>query len=163
MKPLTESDIRTSFVNCSKGEAKRLNIPRDLAERPWDDLDYLGWRDPQAPDRAYLVAEIDGRLQGVVLRAGARRTGQARPSMCRICLTAHEGGVPLMVAPRAGEAGKQGNSVGVYMCGELDCSLYARGIKQVRPSMRLGETLTVEERVARMVTNLEAFLTKVTH
>lgn len=24
MKPLTEHDIRTSFVNCSKGEAKRL-------------------------------------------------------------------------------------------------------------------------------------------
>lgn len=28
MKPLTEHDIRTSFVNCSKGAAKRLPCPR---------------------------------------------------------------------------------------------------------------------------------------
>ena len=57
MRPLTEQDIRSSFVNCSKGEAKRLAIPRDLTERPWDDLDFLGWRDPGAPDRSYLVTE----------------------------------------------------------------------------------------------------------
>ncbi|GAA3650562.1 hypothetical protein GCM10022420_027680 [Streptomyces iranensis] len=50
MKPMTEQEIRAAFVNCTKGEAKRLSIPRDLADRPWDDLDYLGWRDPQAPD-----------------------------------------------------------------------------------------------------------------
>ncbi|TGN78537.1 FBP domain-containing protein, partial [Streptomyces griseoluteus] len=49
MRPLTEQDIRASFVNCSKGDAKRLAVPRDLAERPWDDLDFLGWRDPGAP------------------------------------------------------------------------------------------------------------------
>ncbi|MEV0476177.1 FBP domain-containing protein, partial [Streptomyces prunicolor] len=52
MRPLTEREIRAAFVNCTKGEAKRLSIPRDLAERPWDDLDFLGWRDPQAPGRA---------------------------------------------------------------------------------------------------------------
>ncbi len=46
MKPLTEQEIRAAFVNCTKGEAKRLSVPRDLADRPWDDLDYLGWRDP---------------------------------------------------------------------------------------------------------------------
>ncbi|GDY71934.1 hypothetical protein SAV31267_014190 [Streptomyces avermitilis] len=49
MRALTEQDIRDSFVNCSKGEAKRLAIPRDLDERPWDDLDFLGWRDPGRP------------------------------------------------------------------------------------------------------------------
>ncbi|WP_342782051.1 FBP domain-containing protein [Trebonia kvetii] len=44
-------------MNCTKGEAKRLNVPRDLAELPWEDLDFLGWRDQQSPERAYLVAE----------------------------------------------------------------------------------------------------------
>ncbi|CAM5472699.1 FBP domain-containing protein [Streptomyces hirsutus] len=57
MRPLTDQDIRGSFVNCSKGEAKRLFVPRDLGERVWEDLDFLGWRDPGAPDRAYLVTE----------------------------------------------------------------------------------------------------------
>ncbi len=60
MKPLTEQEIRTAFVNCTKGAAKRLPVPRDLTERPWDDLDLLGRRDPQAPDRAYLATELDG-------------------------------------------------------------------------------------------------------
>ena len=31
MRPLTEHDIRASFVNCTKGEVKRLSVPRDLA------------------------------------------------------------------------------------------------------------------------------------
>ena len=49
VEPLTEQEIRAAFVNCSKGAAKRLHVPRDLAGQPWDDLDFLGWRDPQAP------------------------------------------------------------------------------------------------------------------
>ncbi|GAA5023096.1 hypothetical protein GCM10025734_79940 [Kitasatospora paranensis] len=69
MKPLTEQEIRTAFVNCTKGEAKRLAVPRDLADVPWADLDYLGWRDPQAPGRAYLVAELDGLARAVALRS----------------------------------------------------------------------------------------------
>ncbi|MEU2014246.1 FBP domain-containing protein, partial [Nocardia sp. NPDC019302] len=28
MEPVTERDIRSSFVNCSKGDAKRLPVPR---------------------------------------------------------------------------------------------------------------------------------------
>ncbi len=161
MKPLTEQEIRAAFVNCTKGEAKRLNIPRDLAEQPWSDLDYLGWRDPQAPDRAYLVTEIDGRPQAVALRGARRVPGQARASMCSICLTTHDAGVSLMVAPKAGPAGKQGNSVGAYLCTDLDCSLYTRGIKQVRAAMKMNETLTVDEKIARTAANVEAFLAKV--
>jgi hypothetical protein len=49
-------------VNCSKGEANRASIPRDLSDQPWEDLDFLGWRDPQSPERAYLAAEVDGKL-----------------------------------------------------------------------------------------------------
>jgi hypothetical protein len=75
MRPLTEQDIRSSFINCSKGEAKRLAIPRDLSERPWNDLDFLGWRDPGAPDRSYLVTERGDRLVGVTLRFPSSRRG----------------------------------------------------------------------------------------
>jgi hypothetical protein len=52
MDPLGETQIRSSFVNCSKGEAKRISLPRELGELPWGDLDFLGWRDAGAPDRA---------------------------------------------------------------------------------------------------------------
>ncbi|MFH8889430.1 FBP domain-containing protein [Streptomyces sp. NPDC017949] len=163
MKPLTEQEIRTAFVNCTKGEAKRLFVPRDLAERPWGDLDFLGWRDPQAPDRAYLVTVLDDRPVGVQLRSSSGAgAGQARRSMCTVCLTTHTGGVALLVAPKAGKAGQQGNSVGVYMCDDLACSLYLRGRKDAGVGGRLHESLTQEEKIARTGANLAAFLAKVT-
>ncbi|MER5580133.1 FBP domain-containing protein [Streptomyces asoensis] len=162
MKPLTEQEIRAAFVNCTKGEAKRLSVPRDLAERPWDDLDYLGWRDPQAPDRAYLVLERDGGPKALALRSSAAGSWQTRRSMCTICLTTHSGGVSLMVAPKAGRAGQQGNSVGAYICSDLACSLYVRGKRDAGVGARLPETITLEEKIERTVTNLAAFLAKVT-
>ncbi|TDD87305.1 FBP domain-containing protein [Actinomadura rubrisoli] len=163
MKPITESDIRRSFVNCSKGEARRLDVPKDLQERPWDDLDFLGWRDPGAPERAYLVAERDGRLLGIALRAvnGTARGFTAR-SMCSLCLTTHtSGGVALMSARRTGEAGRQGNTVGQYFCADLACSLFVRGRKRTSAGGDFDETLSVDERIARILANLSAFIDKV--
>lgn len=162
MNPLTEQEIRAAFVNCSKGEAKRLAVPRDLADRAWADLDFLGWRDPQAPDRAYLVTESEGRPKAIVLRCPGAVPGRQRRSMCSVCLTTHTGGVSLMVAPKAGKAGQQGNSVGAYLCSDLSCSLYVRGKKDAGPGARLSESLTLEEKIARTTANLAAFLAHVT-
>ncbi|MFA3878306.1 FBP domain-containing protein [Streptomyces sp. MMCC 100] len=163
MRALDEQDIRTSFINCSKGEAKRLTVPRGLDERPWDDLDFLGWRDPGAPDRSYLVADHDGRLTGVALRFQQARSGYFQRSMCGLCLTTHpRGGVSLMTARKAGAAGREGNSVGLYMCTDLACSLYLRGMKVPENGGRFEETLTLEEQIARTLGNLSAFVAKVT-
>lgn len=164
MEPLTERDIRASFVNCSKGEAKRLNLPRDFPELPWQDLDFLGWRDPGAPERAYLVAERGGRLVGVALRAssGGGRGFTSR-SMCSLCLTTRTGGeVALMAARRTGEAGRQGNSVGQYLCADLACSLYVRGRRKPPAGADLDETLSQEDRISRALAHLADFLDKVT-
>ena len=162
MEPLTEQEIRAAFVNCTKGEARRLSVPRDLAERPWDDLDFLGWRDPQAPDRAYLVTEwSDGRPRAVALRGSSTTVGQTRRSMCSMCLTTHSGGVSLMVAPKSGKAGQQGNTVGAYICSDLACSLYVRGKRDAGIGARLHETITLEEKIRRTVANVAAFVAKV--
>ncbi|GAA3516613.1 hypothetical protein FHR32_003271 [Streptosporangium album] len=162
MNPLTEQEIRTAFVNCTKGEAKRLSVPRDLAERPWDDLDFLGWRDPQAPDRAYLATELDGRLVALALRRPSVTSWQTRRSMCSLCMTTHTGGVSLMVAAKAGKAGQQGNSVGAYICSDLACPLYVRGKKDAGIGARLHESLTLEEKIQRTVANLATLIAKVT-
>jgi hypothetical protein len=162
MRPVTERDIRASLVNCTKGEAKRLAVPRDLAVRPWDDLDFLGWRDPASPERAYLVAESGDAFVGVALRRAAPHAGHLRRSMCSFCLTMHTGdGVSLMTARRAGREGQQGNSVGAYICTDLACSLYLRGKKEVGPGGRLHESLTMEEQIERTTANLAGFLDKV--
>ena len=159
MRPVRAAEIRSSFVNCSKGEAQRLNLPSDLADRPWSDLDFLGWRDPQAPARGYLVTEQGDRLVGLVLRAPQAGVAR-RSSMCSLCLTVRSGGVSLMVAPRAGKAGQGGNSSGTYMCADLACSLYVRG-KLSSSGPVVYETLTTEQRVERLATNLDAFLARV--
>jgi hypothetical protein len=162
MKPLDERSIRRSFVNCSKGEAARMTVPRDLDRMPWDDLDFLGWRDPGAPDRSCLVVERDGALVGVALRFPSTRRTLTHRSMCSLCLTTHSGGVSLMVAAKAGKAGQQGNTVGAYMCSDLACPLYVRGKRDAGIGARLPETLTLEEKIQRTVSNLAAFVAKVT-
>ncbi len=159
MRELTESEIRAAFLNCSKGEAKRLNLPRELAEQPWSELDFLGWRDPQAPDRAYLVTVVDDRARAVVLRSSSGAGRPPRRSICSLCVTTHTGGVALLVAPLAGPAGRQGNSVGAYVCSDLACSLYVRGLRET--GTRIHESLTQEQRIERLRDNLTGFLAKV--
>ncbi|WP_435107946.1 FBP domain-containing protein [Nocardiopsis synnemataformans] len=158
MRALTERDIRTSFVNCSKGEAQRLSLPRDLDRRPWEDLDFLGWRDHTAHERAYLVTEHGDRLVGVAFRLSNVRAGLRR-SMCSVCLTTHPGrGVALLAAPKARRSGQAGSTVGLYMCTDFACSLYIRGKKEPEPGGRFEESLTVDEQIARASTNLGGFL-----
>ncbi|MBF6211978.1 FBP domain-containing protein [Nocardia puris] len=159
MEPVTERDIRSSFVNCSKGDAKRLSVPRDLVEYPWEDLDFLGWGDPSLAGRCYVVVPREDRLVGVALRHETGGSGKAQ--MCAICLTTHTGGgVRLMTANKAGESGRRGNSIGTYMCTDLACSLYARGKKRPALGSRYREDLTVEEKIARVRENMDAFLTR---
>lgn len=163
MRPIRESEIRASFVNCSKGEAARLNLPRDFADLSWTDLDFLGWRDPGAPERGYLVAEREPRLFGIALRSGSGSgRGFTARSICAICKTTRTGGgVALMSARRAGESGRNGNTVGQYICADLACSLYARGLK-VSAGTLLDETLDQDARIARVRKGLDAFLNRVT-
>jgi hypothetical protein len=163
MRPVTANDIRASLVNCSKGEAKRLALPREFPDLPWDDLDFLGWRDRSGSDRGCIVAEVDGVLTGVQVRCvpapAAGRLTSARSTMCSLCLTTRPGGgVTLMAAARRQ---KRDDSVGIRICADLDCSLYLRGLKSPPSGSRIAETLTVEEKAARLRENLEAFLAKV--
>lgn len=159
MKELTDPEIRASFVNCSKGEASRLTTPRDLSELPWADLDFLGWRDPAAPQRSYIVAEHEDRLVGLAFRLPSQRGSLRHQSMCSICLTTHQAsGVTLMTARRARQSGNGEDTVGEYVCSDLACSLYVRGKKRTQVGGRMEESLTVDEKVERLRTKLAGFL-----
>ncbi|GAB2771971.1 FBP domain-containing protein [Streptomyces daliensis] len=163
MDPLGESDIRASFVNCSMGEARRLSLPAGLAELPWSDLDFLGWRDPGAPDRGYLVVPREEGPLGVTLRAprGVRRS-LTKTNVCSLCETAHAGtGVALLAARLAGPAGREGNTVGAYVCADLACPLYVRGKKQSLLVKRYHGGLTLDEQLERLAVNLDEFLARV--
>ncbi|HEX8971744.1 FBP domain-containing protein [Oryzihumus sp.] len=160
MEPLTAAAIRGSFVNLSKTQAKALNLPAGLDTTDWDTLDYLGWRDPRAPARAYLVTWRDGTPLGLSLRAPS--TSASRGSaLCNLCWSAHKpSDVVLFVAPRAGSAGREGNTVGTYICADLACSLYVRGLRPLE--LPQGESMVEPaERARRLTDRLGAFVDRV--
>jgi hypothetical protein len=157
VEPLSEDVIRKSFVNCSKGDARRLTLPGRLADVDWPDLDFLGWRDPKAPNNGYVVFRRAGDVLGLALLAAPRPKGHFRQSMCALCNTVQGAAdVALFSARRVGAAGKLGNTVGTYICADLACCLYVRGRR--KPSVQSPrQTATVEERLERTLANLNRF------
>ena len=127
VRPIPEPQLRRSFVNCSRGEANAMTLPRTFAVTAWQDLVVLGWRDPRAPLRGYLVVERDGEPVGIAVRAADSRMSARTAATCLLCQTTRSGSdVSLFTARRAGGAGRQGNTVGTYMCADLGCAARAR-------------------------------------
>jgi FBP C-terminal treble-clef zinc-finger len=160
MDALTEAEVRGSFVNCTKGEAERINLPGPLDEIFWEQFDFLGWRDPKAELRAYLVVPWTSGPVGIVLRRPQLRGGKSlmRSSMCSICLTVHAAsGVTHFVAAKAGAAGRAGNSVGNYICADLQCSRYVRGVLRSEAASTMEESLDPAEKILRLRARLEGF------
>ena len=164
MHALTEAAIRRSLVNCSRSEAAALTPPRDLHELDWASLEVLGWRDPKAELRGYLVHEQDDGVVGLALRAADTKMSSRRSAMCLLCQTVRSAAeISLFTARRAGEAGRNGNTVGTYICADLDC---AHQVLTVPPSAQhLDEelqALAVAEQVEGLHRRLRAFTADVT-
>ncbi|GAA1555312.1 FBP domain-containing protein [Kribbella hippodromi] len=160
MEPLSADEIRRSIVNSSKSQVKALTLPLGYAELPWESLDFLGWRDPKAPNRGYLVVRREDSVTGIAV--STQSTGAARrfAGLCDLCNTAHHvSDIALFVARRAGKAGREGNTVGTYICADLACSLYIRGLKDL--DVPQGDTATPEVRAERLATRLETFVQRV--
>lgn len=120
MRPLTEADVRASFVNADADELRVMEMPHDFLLVDWDYLDFFAWRDPSAGKRGYVLIPHEGRVVGVVLRAS--EPGRGRSGMCNICHTMQPGNqVALFAARRTGEPGERGDSVGTYICADLSC------------------------------------------
>ncbi|MBT0769381.1 FBP domain-containing protein [Kineosporia sp. J2-2] len=125
MHPITEKQIRTSFVNSTLRERRELTLPDDFADLDWDNLDYLGWRDRKFPNQGYVFAEIDDRLVGVIMRrsdAVVRRRAQC--NWCEDVLLPND--VVFFSARRAGQAGRNGNTLGTLVCSGFECPANVR-------------------------------------
>jgi hypothetical protein len=164
MDPLTEKQIRDSFVNASRREAANATLP-DLSALDWSRLDYLGWRDRKAPLAAYAVVELDGSPTGVLLRSTDSKERVRRRAMCAWCedvLATDD--VSLYVARRAGASGRRGNTVGTLVCTEFACS---RNVRR-RPTLAesgvdddAARALVVERRVAGLRERSARFVAEV--
>lgn len=51
MQKITAQQIRSSFINASRSEAAKLNLPRNFETIEWETLEFLGWRDEKMPQR----------------------------------------------------------------------------------------------------------------
>lgn len=159
MKAMTETDIRAAMVNAQPGEAAAMPLP-GLHEVVWDDREYLGWRDPQAPQRAYLVYWRDDRPLGLALRASESRL-QAGSAMCSLCQTLQPAGqVRMFSAAVVGEAGRRGNSVGTYICSDLGCSLLIR-IAPPRAEWQPDPSVVIAAKGEGLLSRLRAFSERV--
>lgn len=126
MLAITEKSLRASFVNASRKEVGDLSLPSDFETIDWDQLDYLGWRDPKLGRRAYVaVPSLDGDLIGILLRQGdASPRSRAQCSWCQDVKLPND--VVLFTARRSGKAGRNGNTVGTLICEDFQCSRNVR-------------------------------------
>ncbi|SDZ11331.1 FBP C-terminal treble-clef zinc-finger [Micromonospora pattaloongensis] len=158
MERVTEQQIRRSMVNCSRGEASGMSLPKELDQLDWASWDFLGWRDAKAPLRGYIVGWRDGQPVGMALRAADSTMGRARSAMCSLCRSVHSAdAVSLFTARRAGAAGRNGNTVGIYICADLACSAHMR-VKKPGAPIQPDQGIDLAERSRALLARLDAFL-----
>ena len=126
MEALTEQQIRASFVNATSDVVERMPLP-GLHETVWQDREYLGWLDPTFAQRGYIVYWREGKPFGIVLRSASSSMSRGISAMCSLCRTHQPGNqVSLFTVPKAGQAGRDGNTIGTYICSDLACSTIIR-------------------------------------
>jgi hypothetical protein len=153
MRQLDPTEIRRSLVNCSRTRAAGLSVP-PAADVDWANRDYFGWRDAKAPLRAYLVVDRNPSAVGIELRLPASGLRTGRSAVCNLCRCTQPSDSVLLFS--AAKASRSGNSVGTYICADLACSLYLRGLLPLeRP---YGQDSPLEDRVEGLSRRLEAFV-----
>ncbi len=159
MQSLNKADIQRALVNVTKSERSAVTVPTDFDEVAWTVLDFYGWRDPKFPQRGYLVRP--GAASVVAIAVGTTEGGllPGRKAMCSICRAVDNStAVALFTARRAGAAGRNGNTVGTYICRDLDCSAQLRQPSNRGGRARLNTDEDVETAAADMLGRLDAFI-----
>jgi len=150
MRELSAEQIRASMVNASDAEIARMPLP-GLHETVWVDREFLGWRDPTGSPRGYIVHWVNDQPVGISVRAASSALRPGIGAMCSLCHTPQPSTqVVMFSAPRGGEAGRDGNSVGTYICADLGCSIMIRII----PGMS-ELSLTRDDLIARRSSGLQ--------
>jgi hypothetical protein len=161
MQQVTAQQIRSSFINASRSEAAKLNLPRDFDELNWDRMDFLGWRDEKMPLRGYLVMPRADGLTGVMLRApegGAKKNRSVLCELCRDVFSKED--VLLWVARRAGQSGRDGNTVGTLICADFLCCSNVR-VEPPANEINPDPAAVVLRQIDSLMARTEQFLDRV--
>jgi hypothetical protein len=163
MLPINDQLIRASFVNASRKEISDITVPAELADRDWTRLDYLGWRDPKFAKRAYVVVPVEQpsgvEHVGVILKqADADPRSRAQCSWCQDVRLPND--VVIFGARRTGHAGRNGNTVGILICSNFECSV---NVRRLPPVAYLGFDVEAarEQRILELRERSQAFAVSV--
>jgi hypothetical protein len=156
MRPIDERAIRASFRNASRKEVSDLNLPAGFADIDFDRLDYLGWVDPKAPRRAYVITEIDEKPVGALLQQAEQRViARAQCSWCEDVTLRND--VQLFTARKAGPAGRKGDTIGTLVCANFGCSANVRRLPPLAYD-GFDRELARELRIVKLGEHVRAFL-----
>lgn len=161
MQEISDRDIRSSFINATRSETAKLNLPPNFDHLDWDNLDFLGWRDEKMPLRGYLVVPAEGGLTGILLRApegGAKKNRSVLCEMCRDVFSKED--VFLWSAKRAGQPGRNGNTVGTLICAGFICSA---NVRKAPPANEINPdpAVVVKRQIEELRERIGKFLSRV--
>lgn len=121
----------------------------------------LGRRDPRVELRGHLVHELlpTGGPVGIALRAAGTRVSGRRTTTCLLCHAVQPAdAVSLFTARRVGEAGRNGNTIGTYVCADLRCAGRVREVPAAARHLPDDlQELAVVEQAAGLRQRLVAF------
>ena len=115
----------------------------------------------ERPTIAERVVETGERPVGIAVRAADSRMSGRTAATCLLCQTTQSGdAVSLFTAKRTGQAGRNGNTVGTYMCADLACSRRVR--TEIPPWLRERDPAeVVAERAAELRERVQGFVAAV--
>jgi hypothetical protein len=154
MHAFSEKDIRASFVNTSLRERNAIVLP-DLSGIGWEKLDYLGWRDPKQPLAGFIVVPVDDVPVGILLRQTEHRVrSRAQCAWCEDVTLPND--VVFFSARRAGQSGRNGDTVGTLLCERFECSV---NVRRPMPPAYLGFDVEAarQRRIEALRTHAEGF------
>lgn len=152
--------LRAALGNVDAATRRTVRMTRHPYRPPLRERDYLGWRDPSAPQRGYLFIERAGTPTGIMLTTTRTRMNQTRAVMCEFCrLPRRFEQVALFTAPLSLRRGPQ-STIGTYLCIDLDCNARVNRLRPLTPLDPPAEEL-VSQRRAQLAVRAEAFITEV--
>ena len=150
MKALDRTEVLAAFPPKAR---RRLRVP-DLGAIDWSQREFLAWFEPDG-STGYMVACLDEHPFGFVLHRIPVRTVGARRFMCTLCLALHvQGGVAAFKFVKSHRGGLKTRSI--HICADLGCWRYVRGERPDGGAV-LPETLSAEEKIARLQRNVDRF------
>ena len=145
MHSLSEKQIRSSFINASLRERKAITLPENFDSLDWDNLEFLGWRDPKLPLVGYVVTVLDDAPMGIMFRKTEGKI-RNRPQ-CSWCEDVDlPNDVVFFNARKGGQAGRDGDTIGILVCAEFQCPANVRMMKSL-PYLGFDREAEVNRRI----------------